>query len=82
MSGTERLQLDDVEMIGCVTAVIADPRPARPTPCLWPTKARSERGGSWVGPADLCRSSFRRGRPPGARGRCLGFRCINDVRGG
>lgn len=39
-------------------------------------RARSERGGSWVGPAELCRSSFRRGRPPSARGRCLGFRCI------
>ena len=38
---------------------------------------RSERGGSWVGPADLCRSSFRRGRPPRARGRCLGFRCVS-----
>jgi acyl carrier protein len=48
---------------------------------LKPTKARSERGGSWVGPADLCRSSFRRGRPPAARGRCLGFRCISDLRG-
>jgi formylglycine-generating enzyme required for sulfatase activity len=39
------------------------------------TKARSERGGSWIGSADLCRSSFRRGRPPEAKGRCLGFRC-------
>lgn len=36
---------------------------------------RSERGGSWVGPGELCASSYRRGRPPGARGRCLGFRC-------
>ncbi len=44
-----------------------------------PTKVRSERGGSWVGPADLCRSSFRRGRPPTARGRCLGFRCVSSV---
>jgi formylglycine-generating enzyme required for sulfatase activity len=43
----------------------------------WPTGIRSERGGSWVGPADLCRSSYRRGRPPQARGRCLGFRCIS-----
>lgn len=40
---------------------------------------RSERGGSWVGPADLCRSSYRRGRNPSARGRCLGFRCISLV---
>jgi len=44
-----------------------------------PGKVRSERGGSWIGPADLCRSSFRRGRPPVARGRCLGFRCVSPV---
>jgi len=47
-----------------------------------PTGVRSERGGSWVGPAELARSSYRRGRAPEARGRCLGFRCIgvgNDV---
>ncbi|MDX9974175.1 MAG: SUMF1/EgtB/PvdO family nonheme iron enzyme [FCB group bacterium] len=41
-----------------------------------PTGIRSERGGSWVGPACLARSSYRRGRTPDARGRCLGFRCI------
>lgn len=40
------------------------------------TQVRSERGGSWVGSVELCRSSYRRGRPPLARGRCLGFRCI------
>ena len=40
---------------------------------------RSERGGSWVGPAFLCRSSYRRGRVPIARGRCLGFRCIGEL---
>ncbi len=39
---------------------------------------RSERGGSWVGPDHLCRSSHRRGRVPNARGRCLGFRCVSD----
>jgi formylglycine-generating enzyme required for sulfatase activity len=44
-----------------------------------PGFARSERGGSWIGPADLARSSYRRGRPPGARGRCLGFRCIGSI---
>lgn len=44
-----------------------------------PGYVRSERGGSWVGPAELCRSSFRRGRPPSARGRCLGFRCVGPV---
>jgi formylglycine-generating enzyme len=42
---------------------------------LQPTGVRSERGGSWIGPAFLCRSSYRRGRAPTARGRCLGFRC-------
>ncbi len=42
-----------------------------------PGKVRSERGGSWIGPASLCRSSYRRGRPPRARGRCLGFRCTS-----
>jgi formylglycine-generating enzyme len=41
-----------------------------------PTGVRSERGGSWVGPAGLARSSYRRGRPPQAFGRCLGFRCV------
>ncbi len=43
------------------------------------TQTKSERGGSWVGPASLCRSSFRRGRPPRARGRCLGFRCTSPA---
>ncbi len=43
-----------------------------------PARVRSERGGSWIGPAKLCRSSYRRGRPPSARGRCLGFRCISS----
>ena len=40
------------------------------------TGLRSERGGSWVGPVDLARASYRRGRAPDAKGRCLGFRCI------
>lgn len=44
------------------------------------TTIRSERGGSWVGPGELCRSSYRRGRTPQARGRCLGFRCISSVK--
>lgn len=39
---------------------------------------KSERGGSWVGPAYLARSSYRRGRLADAKGRCLGFRCIGD----
>ncbi|QDV44543.1 Serine/threonine-protein kinase pkn1 [Stieleria neptunia] len=43
------------------------------------TGVRSERGGSWVGPIELCRLSYRRGRNPDARGRCLGFRCVGDV---
>lgn len=41
---------------------------------------RAERGGSWVGPEELCRSSYRRGREPLARGRCLGFRCVSAGR--
>ena len=45
--------------------------------CRDPSGVRSERGGSWVGPASLCRSSYRRGRAPAARGRCLGFRCVH-----
>ena len=32
-----------------------------------------------IGPASLCRSSSRRGRPPSARGRCLGSRCISPA---
>lgn len=38
--------------------------------------AKVERGGSWVGPASLCRSSYRRARLPAVSGRCLGFRCV------
>jgi len=47
-----------------------------------PTGIRSERGGSWVGPARLAECGYRRGRPPHARGRCLGFRCaaVTDSR--
>jgi sulfatase modifying factor 1 len=43
------------------------------------TSVRSERGGSWVGPAPLTMPYYRRGRTPDARGRCLGFRCIGFV---
>jgi formylglycine-generating enzyme required for sulfatase activity len=42
---------------------------------------RSERGGSWVGPVGLAESAHRRGRPPHARGRCLGFRCVGGPPG-
>ena len=45
------------------------------------TGIRSERGGSWVGPAELCRTTYRRGRAPLARGRCLGFRCVGNATG-
>jgi acyl carrier protein len=56
------------------------PEAAQPNPLnRTPTKVRSERGGSWIGPSDLCRCSYRRGRPPLARGRCLGFRCIGSA---
>lgn len=41
-----------------------------------PTGLRSERGGSWVGPERLSHPCYRSARPPAARGRCLGFRCI------
>jgi acyl carrier protein len=44
------------------------------------TGIRCERGGSWVGPERLARSSYRRGRPPEACGRCLGFRCAAPAR--
>jgi acyl carrier protein len=54
-----------------------EPNPINRTPGM----VRSERGGSWVGRAELCRSSYRRGRPPVARGRCLGFRCISPING-
>ncbi len=47
--------------------------------CRTETGVRSERGGSWVGPAEPCRSSHRRGRVPNAKGRCLGFRCVSDA---
>jgi sulfatase modifying factor 1 len=44
------------------------------------TGVRCERGGSWVGPADLARPTYRRGRPPQSFGRCLGFRCAGLIR--
>ena len=44
------------------------------------TGVRSERGGSWVGPAELARPTYRRGRPPQSFGRCLGFRCVGRMR--
>jgi sulfatase modifying factor 1 len=56
-------------------AIHADPIQEIPTP------VKSERGGSWIGPGELCRSSYRRGRPPLARGRCLGFRCVGSAMG-
>ena len=43
------------------------------------TGIRSERGGSWVGPIELCRPTYRRGRSPEVRGRCLGFRCVSPI---
>jgi len=56
----------------------SESRAANPANLL-PTGIRSERGGSWIGPAFLCRSSYRRGRAPIARGRCLGFRCVGTA---
>ncbi len=57
------------------TSEASRPNPLNRTPC----RVRSERGGSWIGPAHLCRSSSRRGRPPSARGRCLSFRCVGPA---
>jgi acyl carrier protein len=48
-------------------------------PVAGPTGVRTERGGSWVGPARLADLSYRRGRHPALRGRCLGFRCVGDA---
>lgn len=50
--------------------------PNRENQC--PTGVRAERGGSWVGPVELCRTTYRRGRVPTAFGRCLGFRCVSE----
>ncbi|HEY8747338.1 MAG TPA: SUMF1/EgtB/PvdO family nonheme iron enzyme [Tepidisphaeraceae bacterium] len=47
--------------------------------CQEPTHIKSERGGSWIGPAFLCRTTYRRGRSPAAKGRCLGFRCVGAL---
>jgi formylglycine-generating enzyme required for sulfatase activity len=56
----------------------ASPGATANDPCnAQPTGIRSERGGSWIGPGTLAASSYRRGRPPHARGRCLGFRCAS-----
>jgi Sulfatase-modifying factor enzyme 1 len=52
-----------------------DPDPQHVTP----TPFRSERGGSWVGPSRIAIPAYRRGRPPVAPGRCLGFRCMGAV---
>lgn len=56
-----------------------DSREANPVNTV-ETGVRSERGGSWVGPIELCSTTYRRGRNPNARGRCLGFRCISSVK--
>lgn len=55
-----------------------------PDPCNYAEIAmgvpcKSERGGSWVEPAEVARSSYRRGRTAEGMGRCLGFRCIGRV---
>jgi formylglycine-generating enzyme len=55
------------------------PQASEPNPVnVLPSGVRCERSGSWVGPTELCRSSYRRGRAPYAMGRCLGFRCVSD----
>lgn len=57
-------------------------RPDASVPDAWNSAQdgpKVERGGSWVGPASVARASYRRGRAAGAKGRCLGFRCIGDA---
>lgn len=63
----------DPNFYGTPEAMGADPVNRRQT------AIRSERGGSWVGPIQLCRPTYRRGRNPTARGRCLGFRCVSPI---
>ena len=58
------------EFYGRPEAVLPDPQNVEAT------GIRSERSGSWVGPAELALPWHRRGRPPEARGRCLGFQGI------
>jgi formylglycine-generating enzyme len=38
-------------------------------------EVRNERGGSWIGSIELASPTYKRGRRPALRGRCLGFRC-------
>ncbi len=54
-----------------------EPIPDKPDRPLHGTTARwrTEKGGSWLSPTELGQISFRRGRSPAVRGRCLGFRC-------
>jgi sulfatase modifying factor 1 len=59
----------DPTWYGCPDSRGANPQQGTPTP--W----RSERGGSWLSPVELGTTSYRRGRQPQVRGRCLGFRC-------
>ena len=57
-------------------------KPAATAQDAWnnePHAPKAERGGSWVGPPTLARSSYRRGRVPEASGRCLGFRCVGPI---
>ena len=42
-----------------------------------PSRVRSERGGSWIGPAFLCRSSYRRGRSSGGEGAMFGISMLH-----
>ncbi len=42
-------------------------------------RIRCERGGSWIASAELGRCDYHRGRPPHAKGRCLGFRCVSPA---
>jgi len=51
-----------------------------PDPCNYAEPGlKCERGGSWVEPPEVARSSYRRGRTPEGMGRCLGFRCVGNA---
>lgn len=64
--------LDDILAIALCAVICGLTASRRSSGSGRPGRAGS--GRSW------CRTSFRRGRPPAARGRCLGFRCVSVLR--
>lgn len=61
----------------------ATPAASMPDPCNCAEVSgvpwKCERGGSWVEPSEVARSSYRRGRTAEGMGRCLGFRCVGNA---